>query len=86
MSSFGRSSRRDSASTGAEDAAALVAGWFADSTELHRVEARIRPPRVIGYSGWNSASVFPSGSLNHADLPMPGVVATWFTVFSVGKS
>src|SRR6478736_9922232 len=26
--------------TGAEDAAALVAGWFADSTELHLVESR----------------------------------------------
>ena len=38
------------------------------------------------YSGWNSASVFPSGSLSQADLPMPAVVATWFTVFSVGKS
>jgi ubiquinone/menaquinone biosynthesis C-methylase UbiE len=30
--------------------------------------------------------VFPSGSLNHADLQMPAVVATWSTVFSVGKS
>ncbi len=28
------------------------------------------------YSGWKSASVFPSGSFNQADLPMPGVVAT----------
>jgi hypothetical protein len=26
--------------TGAEEAAALVAGWFADSTELHLVESR----------------------------------------------
>ena len=26
--------------TGAEDAAAMVAGWFADSTELHLVESR----------------------------------------------
>jgi hypothetical protein len=26
--------------TGAEDAAALVASWFADSTELHLVESR----------------------------------------------
>jgi hypothetical protein len=28
------------------------------------------------YSGWKRASVFPSGSLNQADLPMPEVVAT----------
>jgi len=28
------------------------------------------------YSGWNRASVLPSGSLNHADLPMPGLVMT----------
>jgi len=41
---------------------------------------------LIYCSGWNSASVLPSGSLNQADLPMPGVVATWFSVFSVGKS
>ena len=27
--------------TGAEDAAALVVGWFADSTELHLVESQI---------------------------------------------
>jgi DNA-binding MarR family transcriptional regulator len=26
--------------------------------------------------------VFPSGSLNQADLPIPAVVATWSTVFS----
>jgi hypothetical protein len=26
--------------TGADDAAALVAGWFADSTELHLVQSR----------------------------------------------
>ena len=39
-----------------------------------------------GYSGWNSARVLPSGSLNHADLPMPAVVATWLTVLSAGKS
>lgn len=38
------------------------------------------------YSGWKNASVFPSGSLSQADLPMPGVVATWSTVLSVGKS
>ena len=33
-----------------------------------------------GYSGWNSATVLPSGSLNHADLPIRAVVATWPTV------
>lgn len=32
--------------------------------------------RLTGrYSGWNSARVLPSGSLNHADFPMPAVVA-----------
>ena len=41
---------------------------------------------AVDYSGWNSARVLPSGSLNHADLPMPGVVATWLTVLSVSKS
>ncbi len=38
------------------------------------------------YSGWNRAIVFPSGSLNHADRPSPGVVAMWSTVLSIGKS
>src|SRR5437773_1630209 len=38
------------------------------------------------YSGWNSATVLPSGSLNHPDFPTPAVVATWLTVFRVGKS
>ena len=28
------------------------------------------------YSGWNTAMVFPSGSLNQADRPMPGVETT----------
>jgi hypothetical protein len=38
------------------------------------------------YSGWNSARMLPSGSLNHADLPTPVVVATWLTVLRVSKS
>src|SRR5262249_35119122 len=37
-------------------------------------------------SGWNNATVFPSGSLNHADFPIPAVVATWSTVLTTGKS
>ena len=34
------------------------------------------PARCKDYSGWYRASVLPSGSLNHADLPMPGLVKT----------
>jgi hypothetical protein len=33
------------------------------------------------YSRWKIASVSPSGSLNHADFSMPGVVAIPSTVF-----
>lgn len=45
-------------------------------------------PRSVrgSYSGWNSARMLPSGSLNHADLPTPVVVATWLTVLRVSKS
>ena len=32
------------------------------------------------YSGWNRAIVFPSGSLNHADFPMPRLVPIESTV------
>lgn len=52
-------------------------GWESRST--------VGPGRA-GHSGWNSARVLPSGSLNHADLPIPAVVATWPTVLNVGKS
>lgn len=41
--------------------------------------------RAPGYSGWNSAMVLPSGSLNQVDFPTPAVVATWSAVLSVGK-
>src|SRR5581483_10484250 len=40
----------------------------------------VSPPGELvvcnSYSGWKSASVFPSGALNQADLAMAGVVAT----------
>ena len=48
--------------------------------------SRDRHVDLLRYSGWNSARVLPSGSRNQADLPIPGVVATWSTVFSDGKS
>ena len=50
------------------------------------VSARVLVWSGCGYSGWNNASVLPSGSLNQADLPMPAVVAMWLIVFSAGKS
>ncbi len=38
--------------------------------------------RAGPYSGWNRAIVLPSGSLNQADFPMPGVVAIESTVLN----
>jgi hypothetical protein len=38
------------------------------------------------YSRWNRAIVFPSGSLNHADFPMPRLVPIESTVLNAGKS
>src|SRR4051812_14409487 len=38
------------------------------------------PSRGGDYSGWNTAIVFPSGSLNQAERPMPAEVTTWSTV------
>ena len=35
--------------------------------------------------GWNSAIVFPSGSLNHAELPT-GVVSAWSTILKSPNS
>ena len=45
--------------------------------------ARCEP---VSYSGWKTAIVLPSGSLNQADRPMPGEVTTWSTVLKVGVS
>ena len=44
---------------------------------------RLRTLVAVGwrvYSGWKIAMVLPSGSLNQAERPMPGVVTTWSTV------
>jgi hypothetical protein len=38
------------------------------------------------HSGWNTATVLPSGSLNQADRPMPAVVTMWSTVLKVSVS
>lgn len=51
-------------------------GWR--PTSKHIVFAR--PAPASGYTGWKTAIVLPSGSLNHADRPI-GVVAMWSTVF-----
>jgi len=41
-----------------------------------RPSAGIAAWRSANYSGWNTAMVLPSGSLNQAERPMPGVVTT----------
>ena len=46
---------------------------------------RSRSPRH-NYSGWKTAIVLPSGSLNQAERPMPGEVTTWSTVLNVPVS
>ncbi len=43
------------------------------SETVHNVPRRCSLPT---YAGWKTAMVLPSGSLNHAELPMPGVVTT----------
>ncbi len=51
-----------------------------------RREARLRSASLLRAWKKRRASL-PSGCpLSQADLPMPAVVATWPTVFSVGKS
>lgn len=35
------------------------------------------------YSGWKTAMVLPSGSLNQAERPMPGEVTMWSMVLNV---
>jgi hypothetical protein len=41
-----------------------------------RPSAGIAAWQSANYSGWNTAMVLPSGSLNQAERPMPGVVTT----------
>ena len=57
--------------------------WTRTILRTHRRPRKMKamPP----YAGWKSAKVFPSGSLNHADLPI-GVVAIWSMVLMVPMS
>src|SRR5262249_55248735 len=91
--------RCTSGSVGGEALLRVTRGGAATALHLAANRGLINVPRLLSgrfrslvlaaahhYSGWNNAMVFPSGSLNHADFPIPAVVATWSTVLSVGKS
>ena len=57
--------------------------------DLHRRgmgEARGRVVSGSPYSGWKTAMVFSSGSLNQAERPMPGEVTMWTMVLNVSMS
>jgi hypothetical protein len=58
------------------DTGVSVGRYATHATEIADAWVAVVWDLDLAYSGWNTAMVFPSGSLNQADRPMPGVVTT----------
>jgi len=58
------------------DSGVCVGRHATRATEIADARVAVVWDLDLAYSGWNTAMVFPSGSLNQADRPMPGVVTT----------
>lgn len=56
------------------DAIVSVGRYATRATEIADASVAVVRELDLAYSGWKTAMVFPSGSLNQADRPMPGVV------------